>query len=136
MGDQFLAASVGGMLAHVLYLLEDLDRAESVAREVQDLAGADDVDAQAAWRSVLGLVRARRGEADEAMRLAEEAVTLRRETDSPTLLAAALADLGAVLDLIGRDEAANAAREEALRLYEAKGDSASAARLQLAATSV
>jgi class 3 adenylate cyclase/tetratricopeptide (TPR) repeat protein len=136
MGDQFLAASVGGMLAHVLYLLDDLGRAESVAREVQDLAGADDVDAQAAWRSVLGLVNARRGEAAEAVRLAEESVALRRETDSPTLLAAALADLGAVLDLIGREEGAGAAREEALRLYEAKGDTASAARLQLAAASV
>jgi len=41
-----------------------------------------------------------------------------------------------VLDLVGREDDAAAAREEASRLYEAKGDSASAARLQLAATSV
>jgi len=136
MGDQFLAASVGGMLAHVLYLLDDIAGAETVAREVQQLAAVDDVDAQAAWRSILGLVCARHGAADEAVQLANEAVALRRETDSPTLLAAALADFGAVLDLVGRDDDARAAREEALRLYEAKGDSASAARLQLAATSV
>lgn len=68
--------------------------------------------------------------------MADEAVALRRATDSPTLLADALADLAEVLDLVGRENAGGAAREEALRLYEAKGDNASAARLQLFATSV
>jgi class 3 adenylate cyclase/tetratricopeptide (TPR) repeat protein len=89
----------------------------------------EDADAQAGWRRVRAKVMARRGELEEAERLAGEAVAIASRTDYLDDHADALADLGEVLRLSGREEESAAARQEALRLYEQKGNIAEAARL-------
>jgi tetratricopeptide (TPR) repeat protein len=130
MGERFLLSTVGGMLARVEYLRDQFSEAESLARVVRELSAPDDIDAQALWRSVLAMVLAREAAIDEALTLAQEAVALRRQTDSPVVLAEALEDFGEVLRFAGRDQEARAQREEALALYERKGDEVSAGRLR------
>ena len=67
-------------------------------------------------RQVHGKVLARRGEHDEAERLASEAVALAAETDMLNAHAGALIDLAEVHALAGQDARA------ALELYEHKGN--------------
>jgi class 3 adenylate cyclase/tetratricopeptide (TPR) repeat protein len=130
MGERFLLSTVGGMLARVEYLRDQFTEAESLARVVRELSAPDDIDAQALWRSVLAMVLARAAAIDEAIALAQEAVTLRRQADAPVLLAEALEDFGEVLRFAGRDEEARSQRQQALALYEQKGDEVSAGRLR------
>jgi ATP/maltotriose-dependent transcriptional regulator MalT len=130
MGERSLLPSVDGRLARVLYLLDRFDEAEQIARSAQAMSMEDDVDAEATWRSVLAMVVARKGDTDEALRLALEAVELRRRSDAVTYLADTLSDFSEVLRFTGRDDEVRAVRNEALRLYESKGDVVSAARLR------
>jgi tetratricopeptide (TPR) repeat protein len=80
-------------------------------------------------------VMARGGEFEEAERLAREAVAIASGTDFLDGHADALASLGEVLRLAGRAEESTAALQEALRLYEQKGNIAAAARLAGSPTS-
>jgi ATP/maltotriose-dependent transcriptional regulator MalT len=130
LGERFLLSSVAGSLGRVVYQLDRFDDAEGLAMIVEQLAADDDVDAQALWRSVLGMCLARRGETEEGVRLAAEAVALRRGTDALVLLAEAVTDLAEALRFTGRDDEVRALRTEALRLYERKGDVVSAGRLR------
>ena len=130
LGERFLLSSVAGSLGRVVYQRDRFDEAEELAMVVEQLAAPDDVDAQALWRSVLGMCLARRGQIDEGLRLAREAVEMRRQTDALTLLAETLADLAEVLRFTGRDDEVRAVRSEALQLYERKGDIVSAGRLR------
>ena len=75
---------------------------------------------QVLWRRVRAKVLARRGESEAAEQLAREAVALAEETDALNEHAAALLDLAEVLTLGGRD--ARAELEDALALYERKGN--------------
>jgi class 3 adenylate cyclase/tetratricopeptide (TPR) repeat protein len=130
MGERFLLATVGGMLARVEYLLGEHAEAEKLARIVGEVAAPDDIDGQALWRAALATCLARRGEVAEAQRLGAEAVELRRRSDSPALLAEALTDLAEVQRHAGMDDAVRGLRNEALALYERKGDLVSAGRLR------
>jgi len=53
-----------------------------------------------------------------------------RQSDAPVWLADALADFSEVLRFSGRDDEVRAVRNEALRLYERKGDVVTAGRLR------
>ena len=75
---------------------------------------------QMLWRQARGKVLARRGELDEGERLAREAVALAAETDMLNAHADALLDLAEVLTLADQD--ARAELEQALALYERKGN--------------
>ncbi|HEX7196312.1 MAG TPA: hypothetical protein VF364_05710, partial [Candidatus Limnocylindria bacterium] len=130
MGERSLLPSVDGRLARVLYSLDRFEEAEDIARSAQAMSMHDDLDAQAMWRSVLAMVIARKGQGDEAVRLALEAVELRRRSDAIVYLADTLADFSEVLRFTGRDDEVRAVRNEALRLYERKGDVVSAGRLR------
>jgi class 3 adenylate cyclase len=130
MGERYLLPSVDGLLARVLYILDRFDEADALSRSVAEMAMDDDPDAQAIWRSVQGMIRARHGDPEEGIRLALEAIALRRQSDAPVLLADALADFSEVLRFSGRDDEERAVRNEALRLYERKGDIVSAGRLR------
>jgi ATP/maltotriose-dependent transcriptional regulator MalT len=124
---------VAALLAHVVYAQGRADEADEISRRVEQLADADDVESQAAWRSVRAKVLAGRGESEEAELLAREAVRLLRTTDSPSMQADALLDLAEVLTRSARLEEARAVAAEAMGLYEAKGNSAAAARAAAAA---
>ena len=61
-------------------------------------------------------------DAEEAERLAREAVAITDQTQQLTYRADSRVDLGAVLELIGKPEEARAALAQALELYERKGN--------------
>jgi tetratricopeptide (TPR) repeat protein len=83
---------------------------------------------QIVWRRIRAKVLAHRGRFDEAVTLVREAHTLVERIDDLRWQAATLLDVGEVLRLAGRRSEALAAIETALRLYEYKGDEASAAK--------
>jgi tetratricopeptide (TPR) repeat protein len=133
-----------GFLSSIVPLLIDALLAQGSDEEAlqlterwrpERLTVPEDADAQAGWRRVRAKVMARRGELEEAERLAREAVEIASRTDFLDDHADALADLGEVLRLSGRGEESAAARQEALRLYEQKGNIAAAARLAGSPTS-
>jgi class 3 adenylate cyclase/tetratricopeptide (TPR) repeat protein len=130
MGERYLLPSVDGLLARVLYTLDRFDEADELAAAVREMAIEDDIDAQAIWRSVHAMLLARRGETDEAIALSLEAIEMRRRSDAVVFLADALKDFAEVLRHTGRDDEVRAVRNEALRLYERKGDVVSAGRLR------
>jgi tetratricopeptide (TPR) repeat protein len=130
MGERYLLASVDGKLARILYTLDRFDEARELAEGVRDMAMDDDLDAQALWRSVLAMLEAREGRTQDGIRLADEAIAMRRQSDALVLLADALDDFGEVLRFSGRDDESRAVRNEALRLYERKGDIVSAGRVR------
>jgi tetratricopeptide (TPR) repeat protein len=118
------------MLARVLYTLDRFDEADALTRRVEELSSPDDTDAQALWRSVRAMTVARAGDRDEALRLIDVALDLRRASDAPVRLAETLTDAAEVMRCVGLDERVRALRVEALGLYEAKGDVVSAGRLR------
>jgi class 3 adenylate cyclase/tetratricopeptide (TPR) repeat protein len=81
----------------------------------------DDTHGQTLWRTAAALVASHRGEHAEAGRLAREALTLIRTTDSLKHHGDVLCDLAEVLDAAGRREEAVVAWNEALDCYERKG---------------
>ena len=128
MGERYILSSVGGLLGRVLYEQGRFDEADELSRTVENLASAEDIDAQALWRGVRAKVLARRGEVKEAIKLAHDMLNLRRQADSPDLEAEALADLAEVQRLSG-DPAWQTTLAEAIDGYRRKGDVASVRRL-------
>ena len=90
----------------------------------------EDVDGQAAWRSVRAKLLARRGNVAEAEDLAREAVALAGATDYVDLHAEALAALGEVLLIAERRDDAVRALEQAVSLFEAKGNTVAATAIR------
>ena len=78
------------------------------------------------WHQLRGKLLARRGELEEGEQLAREAVALAAETDRLNAHADALVDLAEVLALSGQD--GRPELEEALALYERKGNVVTAER--------
>jgi Flp pilus assembly protein TadD len=84
--------------------------------------------AQSGWRALKGKVMARRGQLDEAVRLASDAVAIAERSDYVHWTAGWLMDLGEVLALARRPTEAAEAVRRALDLYERKGNVMSAGR--------
>ena len=106
---------------HTHYRLGDLDRAESDGRRALDLGSTDDAATQMLARGLLAKVAARRGDAVAAEQLAREGTVISEQTEQLTCSADAYADLAEVLRLIGKEDEAQAANDEALERYERKG---------------
>jgi ATP/maltotriose-dependent transcriptional regulator MalT len=115
-------AAVAALLARVLLLQGRSEEAEELTRACERIAPPNQLDAQVKWRSIRAIVLARRGEAEEAERLAREAVSQVDETDQLDSRAEARVDLAEVLRLGGRG--GEAARElgRAIILYREKGN--------------
>jgi class 3 adenylate cyclase/tetratricopeptide (TPR) repeat protein len=128
--ERFYRSSIAGTLARVLLRAGKVDEANRFARLAQDIADPEDTDPQVLWRSVQSRILAIRGELDEAARLSGEAVELAGETEDIILKADALVDRSVVLAAAGEADAAGAALETAIRLYEQKGDVISADRIR------
>ena len=90
----------------------------------------EDADAHVNWRRVRAKALARTGQLDEAERLAREAVAIASATDVLDLRADAFADLGEVLRLAGRPQGSRTAVEEAIAVYDEKGNILGAGRLR------
>ena len=127
LGDTAFLPSAAGQLAASLYSLDQHDEADHWAQTAEDLASGDDVVSQMLWRQVRAKLLARGGSFADAERLAGEAVGLGDGTDMLNARANALVDLAEVCALTGRAEDWHARLQQALGLYEQKGNLASAA---------
>jgi tetratricopeptide (TPR) repeat protein len=72
---------------------------------------------------------ARRGDFEDAERVAREAVEIAARTDHLNLRGQCAADLAEVLLRAGKPEESAAARQQAVRLFEQKGNVAAVAQL-------
>jgi len=103
-----------------LWTLGRYDEAEALAQLGRELGDEQDAATQTIWREVAALVRASRGDHEEAERLAREAVAISGRTDAPMWHGDALYDLAEVVQLAGRTDEAAAVFEQALEQYELK----------------
>ncbi len=115
------------LLAEALYQRGRLDDAALHAGMAEQLAAADNFQAQVTWRCVRAKLEATESP-ERALALAGEAVSLAEVTDATNLIADALADLAVVLGA-ARDDTAAEVMRRALDLYEQKGNVAAAHRL-------
>jgi class 3 adenylate cyclase/tetratricopeptide (TPR) repeat protein len=122
LGERYFLSTVAGELARVLYEQGRPDEAEQMSRHAQQLADADDVASQMLWRTVQAKVLARKGNRDGALILIGEAVDLLKPTDAVSAQAETLVDLAEVLRHAGRGKEADEVLEDAVALYELKGN--------------
>ena len=99
------------------------------ASEVAEIAAssANSIE-RALGLGVLARLRAREGDAAAAQEMIEEAVAIVERTDFLFDRGTVYLDRAEVMELLGRDEEARAARERALEMFEEKGDLVSADR--------
>jgi class 3 adenylate cyclase/tetratricopeptide (TPR) repeat protein len=131
-GEFSFLASVGPELAEAVLLQGREEEAlQMIERWPADrLTQPEDADARTHWRRVRAKVLARMGELEEAERVGREAVAIAAATDVLDLQAQALADLAEVLRLAERSEESRALVEEAIRLYDQKGNVVAAGQLR------
>jgi class 3 adenylate cyclase/tetratricopeptide (TPR) repeat protein len=113
-------SAVSALLAEVLYALGRDGEAETWTHRCEQAMLPEQIRGQADWRATRAQVLARRGEADEALRLAADAVEWARRSDGLVLLGSVLLTQGEVAALLGRPEEARASMDEALAVYERK----------------
>jgi class 3 adenylate cyclase/tetratricopeptide (TPR) repeat protein len=122
MGGTGPRVNVATLLARVLLLRSRNDDTEEITRTCERLAAPDQADAQIKWRSIRAIALARRGEHNEAERLAREAVYLAGKTDQLDSRAEAHVDLAEVLLLSGRGRESAHELERAIALFQEKGN--------------
>jgi tetratricopeptide (TPR) repeat protein len=122
LGERGFQSTVAAELARILVALGRFDEADVLTRVAEDLGAEDDLATQVMWRGARARILATRGEAETATTLARESVTIAADTDDLNMQGDADVDLGEVLRLVGRDEDAARAFDEALARYEAKGN--------------
>lgn len=120
-------ASRASDLAEALLLQGDLDGADEWTTIAEKHAATDDVNAQMMWRPVRARVLARRGAFALAESLVREAIRIGDSTDDLNRRAEARRDLGEVLWLSGSEADATVALEDAIALFEEKGNEVGAA---------
>ena len=120
MGLDADAAQTAALLARVCLALGRDDEAGELCSESERLAGHA-LKPAIAWRTVRAELLARRGEFDDAIRVAKQAVAIAERTDALIDHGDACLALATVLDAAGDGQAARAAAERAHGLYERKG---------------
>jgi tetratricopeptide (TPR) repeat protein len=128
MGEKGLLSTQAARLAQSLYAQQRYVEAEDYTKISEQAGASDDIATQMLWRQVRAKTLARRGEDGSAQELAREAVALGEPTDALDMRADALVDLAEVLRLVGRNDEPKGVLEDALRLYEQRGNVVSAAR--------
>ena len=121
-GDIGHLSSYGPLLAEALYAQGRDDEALALTEEAERVSIEGDTDAEVHWRRVRAKVLARRGEFDEALRLANEAAEVARLSDDLDKRGRTLLDLAGVLRAADRPEGAAATAREALETFERKGN--------------
>jgi predicted ATPase/class 3 adenylate cyclase len=130
MGEQSYLSTTAAFLARAVLAQGRYDEAERLTEVSNRAASDDDLITNVIWRGTCARIVARRGEASHAERLARESVELSFETDCVNMQADALVDLAETLRVLDRPGDAVTALEEALDLYEAKGNVVSAAAIR------
>ncbi|HEY2542111.1 MAG TPA: adenylate/guanylate cyclase domain-containing protein [Gaiellaceae bacterium] len=127
LGETGYRSTIGGMLAEALVELGRDDEASDLLDFVAEIAQADDVDPQLRLLLVRARLLARRGDHDEAERLARDGVELAATTDYVDLNAQASLALAEVLRATGSPEEVDALRA-ALDYFERKENAPQIAR--------
>ena len=127
LGERNYISTVAAVLAEALYRQGRNADAEVFAARSAEIAAPDDVVTQFLWRLVRAKLHAHEGAFDDAIKLANEAVALTRQSDDLIEQANALMDLAEVQTAAGSTTEAGKARRRAISLYKRKGDIASAA---------
>jgi class 3 adenylate cyclase/tetratricopeptide (TPR) repeat protein len=129
-GETGYNSTVTGLLALTVCDLGRFDEAEEFAEKSRTLAAEDDFASQAVWRMAKARVLAQRGEFEEALTLADEAVAINGRTDYLVWQGDSHEVRGLVLEAAGRGDDARAAYAEALIRYERKGNVVAADRIR------
>ena len=128
LGERAFRSTCTARLSDALYAVGRSDEAERMARAAESESADVDLVNFAVAHGVRARIAADRGDAGNAERLSESAVEYAFRMDMPVIRADALRARAHVLRTIGRDAEAVAVLDEALALYERKGDLAEAAR--------
>jgi class 3 adenylate cyclase len=130
LGEKGWLSTVAGMGAEALYRLGRDDEAWRMTEEAEEAGAADDVMTQMLILQVRAKILARRGAHAEAERLAHEAVAWGEPTDALGHKGDSYCDLAIVLAAAGNRDEALDALDRAKSLYDAKGHTAGAARVE------
>jgi class 3 adenylate cyclase/tetratricopeptide (TPR) repeat protein len=122
-GELGWLSTVVAILAESVFAQGRYDEAERLTQISEESADTEDAYSQALWRSVRAKVLARRGELDDAERLAWEAMARADTTDFLHLRWHVYASAGDVLLRAGRAQDASQILSEAFALAERKGSS-------------
>ncbi|OBB66365.1 BTAD domain-containing putative transcriptional regulator [Mycobacterium sp. 852014-50255_SCH5639931] len=120
MGLDADTAETAALLGRACLALDRDAEADELSAESERLAGHA-LKASIAWRTLRARLLSRRGDHDEARRVAEEAVGLAERTDALVDHGDACLTLATVLGAAGEIMGARAAAERAAELYERKG---------------
>ncbi|OBH92596.1 regulator [Mycobacterium sp. E2733] len=123
MGLDADTAETAALLGRACLALDRDAEADELSTESERLAGHA-LKASIAWRTLRARLLSRRGDHDEARRVAEEAVGLAERTDALVDHGDACLSLATVLGAAGDIVGARAAAERAAELYERKGAAA------------
>jgi tetratricopeptide (TPR) repeat protein len=132
MGETFFLSTARAMLAHAIREQGRDEEALEITRLAEEAAAPNDIDAQVLWRCIRAPILARTGAQQEAETLVRAALGMAKQTEMPGLLATAWSELASVLQAGGRIDESLQAREEALKIYIAKGDRMSAQQVRAA----
>ena len=121
MGDKGFLVTTAAFLARALYEQGRYDEAEELTRRSEELTPPEDVTARGDWVSTQAKIVARKGDFEQAEKLAREALEIFTEEGQVRDRADALVDLAEVLQLAGRNDEVAPLLTDAVRLYEVKG---------------
>jgi len=122
LGERYFLSTVAAELARVLYAQGRSDEAEQMSSHAHELADVDDIASQTLWRTVQAKVMARKGNCDGALILIGEAIDLLKDTDAVSAQAETLVDLAEVLTHARRGKEAEEVLDDAITLFEEKGN--------------
>ena len=136
MGERTFGSTMAALLADALLALGRIEEAEHYARVSERDAASDDLASQMMFRSVLARAFAERGEAKAARSMAVSAVAVASTTDNHDAHGNVLMNLASTYRALGDGEQATRLMEQALQLFEAKGNKPSAERARRALEAV
>jgi ATP/maltotriose-dependent transcriptional regulator MalT len=120
-GDRSFASTFAAELGLVLLDLQQDEDAWRFATIARETSSSDDVMSQLLGRAVQARVMSRRGEHDNAMTLANEAVAMAQRTDYLDRHGQVLIQQAFILREAGKSEDGLAVARRALALFERKG---------------
>ena len=128
MGEKSYLSTVAAYLAEAVYAQGRYEEAEELSRESQEAADSGDALSQMLWRTIRGKLLARRGDAEQAVKLAEEALAVAAGTSGARPSVNVYLEAAEIFNLLGRRPDAEALIEKAVNLYEETGDTLLARR--------
>jgi class 3 adenylate cyclase len=127
-GETSTYSAIVAVLAQAVYRQGRYEECEALTRVSEDACHLNDVFAQVTWRPTRAKALARRGRYAEAETLAQEAIDFATASDFLNAHGSALIDLAEVLELAGRPHEALRHVEQAIKLFEQKGNVVSEAK--------